>query len=137
MAALNTVLCLLLIPSHGLTGAALANLGGWLLSAAVLPLLAAGELGRGRLAMFDAAFGVRLAGACAVLALPLIPLREVDGALVWQLLALAPALAVGLLLFRPLERADGPLVERALTAAGMTQPSLLRAVEVLHARAAR
>ena len=76
VAALNTGLCLLLIPPHGLTGAALANLGGWLLSAAVLPLLAAGELGRGRLAMFDAAFALRLAGVCAVLALPLIPLRD-------------------------------------------------------------
>jgi O-antigen/teichoic acid export membrane protein len=137
VALLNVGLCLLLIPAHGLTGAALANLGGWLLAAAVLPLLAAGELGRGRLAMFDAPFALRLAGACAVLALPLVPLRELDLALVWQLLAVVPALALGLLLFRPLERADAELFERALRAAGLTQPRLLRAAEALHARAAR
>jgi O-antigen/teichoic acid export membrane protein len=136
VAALNVGLCLLLIPTHGLTGAALANLGGWLISAAVLPLLAAGELERGRLAMFDAPFALRLAGVCAVLAVALIPLRALDGALLWQLLALAPALALGLLLFRPLERADGAFVERALIAAGMTRPRLLRAVGVVHALAA-
>jgi O-antigen/teichoic acid export membrane protein len=132
VALLNVGLCLLLIPSHGHTGAALANLGGWLLSAAVLPLLAARELDRRPLAMFDAGFTLRLAGTCAVVALPLVPLRDLDAALVWQLLALGPALAAGLLVFRPLERRDGPLVERALTAAGVRSPRVRAAFQGVH-----
>ena len=132
VAAVNVVLCLLLVPAHGLTGAALANLAGWLVAGIVLPLLAARALGRPRRAMFDAGFLVRLAPACAVVAAVSVPLRSLDGALAWQLLAWGPALIAGLAVFRPLARADAVMVERALDAARIASPRLRAALRRLH-----
>jgi O-antigen/teichoic acid export membrane protein len=132
VAALNVALCLLLVPEHGLTGAAVANLAGWLVAALALPLLAAPELGRRRAGMFDAGFLARLALACAVLAAVCVPLRSVTGALAWQALAFAPALLAGLAVFRPLARTDEPTLERALDAARLTSPRLRRALRALH-----
>jgi O-antigen/teichoic acid export membrane protein len=135
VATVNVVLCLLLVPEYGLTGAAVANLAGWLVGAIALPLLAAREVARPRLAMFDAGYLVRLAAACGVLAAVAVPLRSLDGALAWQAIAAAPALLAGLVVFRPLARADGRIVERALDAAHLQSPRLRRALRALHRRA--
>jgi O-antigen/teichoic acid export membrane protein len=132
VAAVNVVLCVLLVPDHGLTGAAVANLAGWLVAAVALPLLAAPEVARPRLAMFDAGYLARLAAACGVVAAVAVPLRSLDGALAWQALASGPALLAGLVLFRPLARSDGQTVERALDAARLESPRLRRAARALH-----
>jgi O-antigen/teichoic acid export membrane protein len=132
VAVVNVVLCLLLVPPHGLTGAALANLAGYLVAAVGLPLLAAREVGRPPLAMFDAGFLARLALACCALAAVSVLLRGVDGALAWQALAAVPALLAGLSVFRPLGRADGGTVERALDAAQLTSPRLRRPLRAVH-----
>jgi O-antigen/teichoic acid export membrane protein len=132
VATVNVALCLALVPAHGLTGAALANLAGWLIAAVALPLLAAREVGRPRWTMFDAGFLLRLALACGVVAAVAVPLRSLDGALAWQLLAWAPALLLGLVAFRPLARADGRTVERALDAARLQSPRVRRALRALH-----
>jgi O-antigen/teichoic acid export membrane protein len=132
VAAINVVLCLLLVPDHGLTGAAVANLAGWLVAAIALPLLAARELARPRMAMFDAGYVARLAAACGVIAVVAVPLRSLDGALAWQAFAAGPALLAGLVVFRPLARVDGQTVERALDAARLESPRLRRALRALH-----
>jgi O-antigen/teichoic acid export membrane protein len=132
VAAVNVVLCLLLVPDHGLTGAAVANLAGWLIAAIALPLLAAREVARPRVAMFDLGYLARLAAACGVVAAVAVPLRSLDGALVWQALAAGPALLAGLIIFRPLARADGPTVERAFDAAHLQSPRLRHVLRTLH-----
>jgi O-antigen/teichoic acid export membrane protein len=136
-ALLNVALCLLLIPPLELTGAALANLGGWLFAAAALLALAAGQAQRSLKAMVEPGFLLRLGGACAVLALTLVPLREVEAALVWQCLAALPALTLGLVAFRPLAGADLGTVERALASAGIRSERLRRAVRRGHDLASR
>jgi O-antigen/teichoic acid export membrane protein len=133
-AVLNVGLCFALIPSLGLTGAALANAGCWLFDAGLLVFLAARQAEHPVWAMIDAGFVARLAGACAVLALAVVPLRELPAALLWQCLVAAPALAVGLLLFRPLGHGDLGTVERALDSAGVRSPRLRRAVLGAHVR---
>jgi O-antigen/teichoic acid export membrane protein len=133
-AVLNVGLCLALIPRIGLTGAALANAGGWLLEASVVIVLAARHVGRPSWEMLDPAYLTRLAGACAVLALAVVPLRDVGGALAWQILAGMPALAAGLVLFRPLARADLPTVDRAAAAAGIRSARIRDLMRALHAR---
>ena len=133
-AVVNVGLCLALIPPLGLTGAALANAGGWVLGAAALVVLAAREARRPVLEMVDLGFLLRLVGACAVLALAVAPLRGTGAALLWQALAAVPALAIGLLLFRPLSRADLGTVERALAAAGVRSERLRRVVRAAHSR---
>jgi O-antigen/teichoic acid export membrane protein len=135
-AVFNVGLCFALIPSLELTGAALANVGCWLFDAGALVFLAARQAERRVWTMIDAGFVFRLAGACAVLALAVVPLREVPAALLWQCLVAAPALAVGLLLFRPLSRADLGTVERALDSAGVRSAWLRRFVRVAHTRIA-
>jgi O-antigen/teichoic acid export membrane protein len=132
-AALNVGLCLALIAPLGLTGAALANAGCWLFDAAVLVVLAGREARRPAWTMVDAGFLLRLAAACALLALALTPLRGTDAALVWQCLAAVPALSAGLLLFRPLSRADIGTVERALAAAGIRSDRVHRGALAAHA----
>jgi O-antigen/teichoic acid export membrane protein len=135
-AVLNVGLCFALIPSLDLTGAALANAGCWLFDAGALVVLAARQAERPTWTMIDVAFLARLAGACAVLALVVAPLRDVPAALLWQSLAAAPALAAGLLLFRPLSRGDLGTVERALDSAGVRSPRLRGAVRSAHTRIA-
>lgn len=132
-AVINVALCLALIPPLGLTGAALANLGAWLFDAVVVLAIAAREAERSTWTMADPRFLARLAGACAVLALVVVPLREVDLALLWQSLVALPALAAGLLLCRPLSRADLGAVERALDAAGVHSARVRRGVRSVHA----
>ena len=133
-AVLNVGLCLALIPSLELTGAALANLAGWLFAAAALVTIAARHAGRSAWAMTDPGFLARLIGACAVLALAVAALRDAPAALAWQCLVALPALAAGLLAFRPLSRADLPTVERALDAAGVTSGRARGAVCAVHER---
>jgi O-antigen/teichoic acid export membrane protein len=134
MAVLNVGLCLALIPSLELTGAAIANLAGWLFYATALVVLAARQAGRPAWTMADPGFLVRLLGACAVLALAAAALRGAPAALVWQCLVAPPALAAGLLAFRPLSRADAETVERALEAAGVRSERVRRVVHGTHAR---
>lgn len=133
-ALLNVALCLALIPPLELTGAALANSGSWLLGAAISLWLAAGEARRSVWAMVDGAFLLRLAGACALLAVAAAGLRGAPAPLVWQCLVALPALAVGLLAFRPLSRGDLATVERALAAAGVRSERVWRAARVVHDR---
>jgi O-antigen/teichoic acid export membrane protein len=133
-AVLNVGLCLALIPSIGLTGAALANAGGWLLDASILTMLAARHVSRSWWELLDPGCLARLAGACAVLALAVVPLRELDGALAWQLLAGLPALVAGLVVFRPLTRADLPTLDRAADAAGIRSARVRDMMHALHGR---
>ena len=103
-AVLNVGLCLVLIPSLELTGAAIANVAGWLFAAVALVILAARHAERPPWTMLDARFLLRLVGACAVLAGAAAALRGTPAALVWQCLVALPALALGLVVFRPLSR---------------------------------
>ena len=132
-ALLNVGLCLVLIPPLGLTGAALANTGGWAFDVALLVAIAAREAQRPTWTMVDPGFVLRLAGACAMLALAAVPLREADAALLWQSLVALPALATGLLLFRPLSRADLGAFERAIEAAGIRSRRLRGGARTVHA----
>jgi O-antigen/teichoic acid export membrane protein len=134
VAVINVGLCLALIPPLELTGAAIANLAGWLFATVALVVLAARHAGSSAWSMTDPGFLLRLAGACAVLAAAVAALRAAPAALVWQCLVALPALAAGLLAFRPLTRADGGTVERALDAAGVRSQRLRRAVLATHAR---
>jgi O-antigen/teichoic acid export membrane protein len=131
-AIVNVGLCLALIPPLELTGAALANAASWTLDAVVLFVIAARQARRTPWDLIEPGFVVRLVAACAVLALALVPLRDVGGALVWQILAALPALAVGLVVFRPLIRADLGTVERAVTAAGLAAPRWIALVRFVH-----
>jgi O-antigen/teichoic acid export membrane protein len=133
-AVLNVGLCLALIPSLDLTGAALANAGCWVFDAALVVAIAARQAGRSTWDMLDPGFVARMAGACALLALAVVPLRSVGGALVWQCLAALPALVAGLVLFRPLARADLPTVDRAAVAAGVRSPRVRALIRSLHER---
>ena len=134
-AVLNVGLCLALIPPLELTGAAIANLAGWLFAATALVVLAARHAGRPAWTLTDPGFLLRLVAACAVLAVAAAALREAPAALLWQCLVALPALAAGLLVFRPLSRGDDEAVERALDAAGVSE-RLRRAVRGTHARIA-
>jgi O-antigen/teichoic acid export membrane protein len=133
-AVLNVALCLALIPSLDLTGAALANAGCWVFDAALVVAVAARQAGRSTWNMLDPAFLARMVGASALLALAVVPLRTVDGALLWQCLAALPALAAGLVLFKPLARADLSTVDRAAVAAGVRSPRVRALIRSLHAR---
>ncbi len=131
-AVLNVGLCLVLIPSLELTGAAIANVAGWLFAAVALVILAARHAERPPWTMLDARFLLRLVGACAVLAGAAAALRGTPAALVWQCLVALPALALGLVVFRPLSRSDEPTVERALASAGVRSERLRRLVRTVH-----
>ncbi|HWM08795.1 MAG TPA: oligosaccharide flippase family protein [Solirubrobacteraceae bacterium] len=135
-AVLNVALCLALIPSLELTGAALANVAGWLFMAVALVVIAARQAGRPAWTLADPGFLLRLVAACAVLAAAAVALRGAPVALLWQCLVALPALAAGLVVFRPLSRADEGAVERALDAAGVQSARLRRAVRSTHSRIA-
>jgi O-antigen/teichoic acid export membrane protein len=135
-AVVNVAFCLALIPPLELTGAALANAGGLLFETAVLVVVAGRHVGRRLGEMTDAGFAARLACACAVLALAVVPLRAIDGTLAWQMLVAMPALAAGLAIFRPLAHADLPTVERAVAAAGIGSPRARRVIRAVHTRIA-
>jgi O-antigen/teichoic acid export membrane protein len=132
IALINAGLCFALIPSLELTGAALANVGGWLFGAIATVIIAARHDGRSAWSMTDAGFLARLAGACVVLAAATAALRGAPAALVWQALVALPALAAGLVVFRPLSRRDLGTVERALAAAGVRSERLAGAVRAVH-----
>jgi O-antigen/teichoic acid export membrane protein len=133
-ALLNVGLCLALIPSLELTGAALANVAGWLFAATALVVIAARHARRSAWAMTDPGFLVRLIAACALLGVVVAALREAPAALAWQCLVALPALAAGLLVFRPLSRADLPTVERALGAAGVRSERVRDLARATHER---
>jgi O-antigen/teichoic acid export membrane protein len=124
--AVNVGLCILLIPVIGLTGAALANLGGWVFTTLLFTGMAARVIRKPLYFMFEPRYLVRLGLGCAVFTALLLPLRGVEPALPLLALAAPPALAVALAIARPLDRADEDLVRRALTAAGFRSERLLR-----------
>lgn len=132
VALINVGLCLALIPSLELTGAALANVGGWLCGTVAIVVIAARHVGRSAWSMTDAGFLVRLVAACLVLAAATAALRGAPAALAWQALVALPALAAGLVVFRPLSRADLGTVERALAAANVRSQRAVRAVRGVH-----
>jgi O-antigen/teichoic acid export membrane protein len=128
-AAVNVALCVLLIPRMGLTGAALANLGGWVFTTVLFTAMAARVIGKPLHFMFELSYLVRLALGCLVFGALLVPLRGAELALPLLILAAPPALALSLVVVRPLNRAEEDLVRRALTAAGFKSQRLLRTAE--------
>ena len=134
VAVINVGLCFTLIPAFGLTGAAIANVGGTLLGVACLWRITGRQLGRSVPWMVQLPFLVRLTAACAVMAAVVLALRPVTAALAWQTLAAPVTLVAGLLVFRPLAREDLHVVERGLRATGLGSPRVLRAALGLHER---
>jgi O-antigen/teichoic acid export membrane protein len=126
------VACLALVPPLGLTGAALAHVLGYGAIVVITCRLAAQELRRPFLWMFEPRFLVRLLLACAILGIGLLPLRGLEAELLWQALAAPPLAIAALLVARPLERDDVATVQRALTAAGLKSSRLQAVVAGLH-----
>ena len=131
-AGIIALACLLLIPPFGLTGAALAHLVGYAAITLIAARLASRDLGHSLLWMYEPRFLLRLALACAILALGVAPLGSLPVALVWQMLAAPPLLVIALAITRPLERDDADLVRRALRAAGIKSAPVHVVVAHLH-----
>jgi O-antigen/teichoic acid export membrane protein len=131
-AAVNVVLCLLLIGPLGLEGAALANAAGWFAECCVLLVIGARQSRRPLRDMVEGSFLARLVAGCAVAGGCLVAMRGLPVELLWQALAAVPVFAAGLLVFRPLPRDGAPSVEQVLASAGLRSARLQRAAARVH-----